>query len=87
MIMNRNNSQTAADNISPMLNAYPDSVGEKLSDMIKVLKRDDLYKAFGSFYILPSLYNTDLDRGFSVIDYDLNSELADKSDLDDLKEL
>ena len=27
---------------------------------------------FSSFYILPSLYHSDLDRGFSVIDYDLN---------------
>lgn len=74
-------------NISPMLNAYPDSIGAKLSDMIDVLKKDDLYKAFGSFYILPSIYHSDLDRGFSVIDYDLNEELACREDLEDLKGL
>ena len=74
-------------NISPMLNAYPDSVGSKLSDMIDILKIDDLYKAFGSFYILPSIYHSDLDRGFSVIDYDLNEGLASTQDLEDLKSL
>ena len=37
---------------------------------------------FSSFYILPSLYHSDLDRGFSVIDYDLNEQLADREDLD-----
>ncbi|MBO4265564.1 MAG: sucrose phosphorylase [Lachnospiraceae bacterium] len=70
-----------------MLNAYPDSVGSKLSDMIDILKIDDLYKAFGSFYILPSIYHSDLDRGFSVIDYDLNEGLASTQDLEDLKSL
>ena len=40
-----------------------------------------------SFYILPSVFNTDLDRGFSVIDYTLNEELADKKDLEALEEL
>lgn len=74
-------------NISPMLNAYPDSVGKKLSVMIDILKKDDLYKAFGSFYILPSIYHSDLDRGFSVIDYDLNEELANRDDLEALKDL
>ena len=41
----------------------------------------------GSFYILPSLFNTDLDRGFSVISYDLNSQLASEEDLKALSEL
>ncbi|MBO4905353.1 MAG: sucrose phosphorylase [Lachnospiraceae bacterium] len=74
-------------NILPMLNAYPDSVGGKLSEMVKILQTDDLHEAFGSFYILPSLYHSDLDRGFSVIDYDLNEELAASGDLDALKDL
>ena len=74
-------------NLSPMLNAYPDSVGANLSNLIDVLKKDDLYKAFGSFYILPSIYHSDLDRGFSVIDYDLNEELATREDLEELKDL
>lgn len=42
---------------------------------------------FSSFYILPSLYHSDLDRGFSVIDYDLNEQLADREDLDQLKNM
>lgn len=42
---------------------------------------------FGSFYILPSVFNTDLDRGFSVIDYTLNRELAGPQDMEGLKAL
>ena len=71
----------------PMLNAYPDSVGSRLSDMVSLLKRDEMKDVFGSFYILPSLYHSDLDRGFSVIDYDINEELADRQDLEEIKKL
>ena len=48
-----------------MLNAYPDSIGGTLGDIVAVLKRPELKNAFTSFYILPSIFNTDLDRGFS----------------------
>ena len=72
--------------MGPMLNAYPDSMGGTLKDIANLLKDDKLKGAFSSFYILPSLYNTDLDRGFSVIDYDLNKDLADRSDLDALQD-
>lgn len=65
----------------PMLNAYPDSCGGKLSDITDLLGREEMRNAFSSFYILPSLYNTDLDRGFSVIDYGLNKDLACEDDL------
>ena len=58
----------------PMLNAYPDSMGGTLDDIVKVLKKDELKDTFESFYILPSIFNTDLDRGFSVIDYGINEE-------------
>ena len=71
----------------PMLNAYPDSVGGRLSEMVKFLKTDAAKDAFQSFYILPSLYHSDLDRGFSVIDYDINEELATAQDLKDLQEI
>ncbi len=74
-------------NMRPMLNAYPDSIGGTLSDISELLKSEDLKDTFGSFYILPSLYNTDLDRGFSVIDYGLNEDLASKEDLSTLREL
>lgn len=74
-------------NNRPMLNAYPDSMGGRLSDIISLLHSKDLAGAFRSFYILPSIYHSDLDRGFSVIDYDINEELADKQDLEELKQL
>ncbi len=73
--------------IGTLLNAYPDSVGGKLSDIVTVLKREEFKDAFQSFYILPSVFNTDLDRGFSLIDYSLSEKLASPKDIDDLHEL
>ena len=52
-----------------MLNAYPDSLGGNLGDIVTLLKTEAMQDVFSSFYILPSLYHSDLDRGFSVIDY------------------
>jgi sucrose phosphorylase len=72
-------------NYGAMLNAYPDSIGGKLSDITKLLSSDSLSGAFTSFYILPSLFHTDLDRGFSVQDYGLEESLATKEDLAALK--
>ena len=74
-------------NHKPMLNAYPDSLGGNLGDIVTLLKTEALQDVFSSFYILPSLYHSDLDRGFSVIDYDLNEQLADREDLDQLKNM
>jgi len=74
-------------NMGPMLNAYPDSVGGHLSDIAAFLERPELKDIFSSFYVLPSLYHSDLDRGFCVVDYDLNQDLATESDLDRLKAL
>ncbi len=71
----------------PMLNAYPDSMGGKLSDISGLLKSPEWLGAFQSFYILPSLYHSDLDRGFSVIDYGLNEEYAGRQDLEELNRL
>lgn len=76
-----------ANDNGPMLNAYPDSVGGTLKDMITFLKRPELKDVFQSFYILPSIFNTDLDRGFSVIDYGLNELFAEGGDLEELKSL
>ena len=70
-----------------MLNAYPDSVGGTLGDIVSVLQRPELKNAFTSFYILPSIFNTDLDRGFSLIDYGLNHLLSAPEDLEALKKL
>lgn len=71
----------------PMLNSYPDSIGGTLSDITRFLQRPEMKDTFSSFYILPSLFNTDLDRGFSVISYDLNRELAKPEDIQALSEL
>jgi sucrose phosphorylase len=81
------NVQPHKTNASPMLNLYPDSIGERLSDAVGFLENDAVRGAFSSAYILPSVFNTDLDRGFSIIDYQLNRQLADESDLKRLKAL
>lgn len=75
------------NNNGPMFNAYPDSIGENLSDVVSFLKQPDMKGTLSSFYILPSLFNTDLDRGYSVIDYGLNEVYASLKDLNDLNEL
>lgn len=71
----------------PMLNAYPDSIGGSLSGMVQFLQENSLQNAFSSFYVLPSLYHSDLDRGFCVIDYDINENLASRQDLEDIKNM
>lgn len=70
-----------------MLNAYPDSIGQTLSDTIKMLQLPEFKDVFSLFYVLPTFFNSDLDRGFSVIDYDINSELVSKKDLETLEKL
>ncbi len=70
-----------------MLNAYPDSIGNKLSDTIKMLQLPEFKDVFSLFYVLPTFFNSDLDRGFSVIDYNLNKDLVSKDDLKALDEL
>lgn len=70
-----------------MLNAYPDSVGETLGDLVSLLQMPECRDAFSSLYILPSIFNTDLDRGFSLIDYGLNEMLASREDLAALERL
>lgn len=71
----------------PMLNAYPDSLGGRLGDIVSFLQKPELKDVFTSAYLLPSIYNTDLDRGFSVIDYRLNEQLAGEQDLLALREM
>ena len=68
-----------------ILNAYPDSIGTRLSDAVNMLRRPELQGTFSQFYILPTIFHSDLDRGFSIIDYDLNEELVSTGDLDDLR--
>jgi len=70
-----------------MFNAYPDSIGRKLTDIVDMLKRPEFENAFSLFYVLPTFFHSDLDRGFSVIDYDINEELVTREDIQDLESL
>ena len=70
-----------------MLNAYPDSIDVDLAGTVRMLQRPEFADVFSLFYILPTVFNSDLDRGFSVIDYDLNDELVKQADLDALADL
>ena len=73
--------------LAPMLNLYPDSIGGTLKNIAALLESEELRNTFGSIYVLPSIYNTDLDRGFSVIDYNINELFATAEDLEKLKTL
>lgn len=68
-----------------MLNAYPDSVGENLSHMVEILQMPQFKDVFSLFYLLPTFFNSDLDRGFSIINYNINEELVSTQDLKALK--
>ena len=67
-----------------MLNAYPDSLDGTLAGLAAFVQRPEVAGAFRSLYLLPSVFNSDLDRGFSVIDYGLNDLLAKPADLEAL---
>lgn len=76
-----------SDSVNPslpngvMFNAYPDSIGVCLADAMQLLADPALRDVFSLIYALPTFFNSDLDRGFSVIDYDLNEELVSPKDL------
>ncbi|MEN8170305.1 MAG: glycosidase [Pseudomonadota bacterium] len=70
-----------------MFNAYPDSIGRNLADTVQMLKRPEFKEAFSLFYILPTIFHSDLDRGFSITDYYINEELVSPQDLDELNKL
>jgi sucrose phosphorylase len=70
-----------------IFNAYPDSIGSRLSDIVSIQQKPEFKNAFSLFYILPTFFNSDLDRGFSIIDYNINKELVSQDDLAKLNEL
>lgn len=70
-----------------MFNAYPDSIGKNLQDTIRMFQMSEFKDVFSFFYILPTFFNSDLDRGFSIIDYNLNQELVSETDLKAFEEL
>ena len=67
---NTNDERTLPNGV--MFNAYPDSIGSVLSDTMQLLTHPQLADVFSLTYVLPTFFNSDLDRGFSVIDYDIN---------------
>jgi sucrose phosphorylase len=70
-----------------MFNAYPDSCGGSLDKTVELLRNEAFEDVFSLFYILPSLFNSDLDRGFSIVDYGINNVIATEKDLSDLQAL
>lgn len=70
-----------------IFNAYPDSCGGDLKGIIDIFEKEELKEVFSTFYILPSLFKSDLDRGFSVMSYDLNRDLSKEKDLKKLQEM
>jgi len=87
--MTKNNKSESTMKISNgvMLNAYPDSIGQNMNDIVTMLKMPAFENAFSLFYVLPTFFNSDLDRGFSIIDYDINEELVYEEDIEALKAL
>lgn len=69
-----------------MLNLYPDSLGGNLSQVAAFLAKEEIRGVFSTLYILPSLFHSDLDRGFSVIGYDLEESLAARADLEAIEQ-
>lgn len=70
-----------------IFNAYPDSLDSTLQGALMLLQLPEFNDAFCQFYLLPTFFNSDLDRGFSIIDYNLNEDLVQSEDLDELKKL
>ncbi|MEP1124899.1 MAG: glycosidase [Ilumatobacter sp.] len=70
-----------------MLNVYPDSIGGRLTGTVTLLEHPALSDVFSMLYVLPSCFHSDLDRGFSIIDYDLDEDMVDADDLAALERL
>jgi sucrose phosphorylase len=85
--INHNKKSTTNNSNGVMLNAYPDSIGTNLKDIVDMLKMPQFNNTFSLFYVLPTFFNSDLDRGFSIINYDINEELVSKEDIKALSEL
>ena len=81
----KSNSKTIDEGV--MINAYPDSIGTNLNDLVTMLKMPEFKDVFSLFYVLPTFFNSDLDRGFSIIDYNLDKELVSEDDLKALDKL
>jgi len=63
-----------------LFNAYPDSIGTNLKDILTMLKMPAFKDAFSLLYILPT-NNSDLESGFSIIKDELHEALVSKENL------
>ena len=70
-----------------ILNLYPDSIGSSLGNAVEWLHEPALAGVFSLCYVLPSLFRSDLDRGFSVVAYELDEQMAREADLAHLRGL
>lgn len=70
-----------------ILNLYPDSCGADISELITLLAKPEMKNVFTALYLLPSLFQSDLDRGFSIISYDLDDKMATEEDIRELHNL
>lgn len=70
-----------------MLNFYPDSLGRNLSEAVDFLSMPEMKDVFQSIYLLPSVFNSDIDRGYSIISYDLAETVATEADFARLREM
>ena len=57
------------------------AAGAHLDKIVELLRKDEFEDVFSLFYILPSVFNSDLDRGFSIVDYGINNVIATEKDL------
>lgn len=80
------NPQDLPEN-APWFNLYPDSLAGGLSGAAAFLATPEVRGVFGGLYLLPSVFHSDLDRGFSIIDYGLEESVATPQDLEALKAL
>ena len=70
-----------------IFNCYGDSIGSSCKELISFLNQNSIKSYFNHIYLLPSVFHYDIDRGFSVVDYDLNEQLISIEDLKILKEM
>jgi sucrose phosphorylase len=70
-----------------IFNAYPDSIGGRLAEAVRFLSLPELNRVFDCFYILPSLFHSDIDRGFSIIDYGINEAFSEAADLENIERM
>jgi sucrose phosphorylase len=80
-------NEKTSNNRGVILNLYPDSCGGNLTGLITLLKKPEMKNVFTTLYLLPSLFQSDLDRGFSIISYDMDNKMGTGQDLKEIQDL